>query len=325
MVVRGERIHVIGIGGSGAAGVALLAARAGALVDGCDADSPSPYTPPLDAAGVHVLVGHDPAHLAGTDRVAISPALRAVPGHAELAAAEQRGLPIVAWQALLGELMDAGHHVGTRGRRDAWQVDHHRAARAPAHRRRPGSHRRGGRPHRGLGRARSGREGERRSSWRRTSSATTSCTTTPRPSIVTNVEMDHPDFFADRDGGARQLRALRARHACEDARIGGPLLLAPAGGPWRGRAPRRGSADWNGDVTRYGAGGPLTAASVRYDADGTTFTLVGQAFAIAARGGAQRPERDRRAHTGASASGAAAAPSRRAPARRSEEPGGGWS
>ena len=28
------------------------------------------------------------------------------------AAAEQRGLPIVAWQALLGELMDAGHHVG---------------------------------------------------------------------------------------------------------------------------------------------------------------------------------------------------------------------
>src|SRR5699024_6569618 len=108
VVRRGERIHVIGIGGSGAAGVALLAARAGALVDGCDADGPSPYTPPLDAAGIHVLVGHDPAHLAGVDRVAISPAVRAVPGHAELAAAEQRGLPIVAWQALLGELMDAG-------------------------------------------------------------------------------------------------------------------------------------------------------------------------------------------------------------------------
>jgi UDP-N-acetylmuramate-alanine ligase len=47
-VVRpGERIHVIGIAGSGAAGVALLMHHAGLRVDGCDADTPSPYTPPL--------------------------------------------------------------------------------------------------------------------------------------------------------------------------------------------------------------------------------------------------------------------------------------
>jgi UDP-N-acetylmuramate-alanine ligase len=51
MVRRGERIHVIGLAGSGAAGAALLLARAGAVVDGCDADGPSPYTAQLGAAG----------------------------------------------------------------------------------------------------------------------------------------------------------------------------------------------------------------------------------------------------------------------------------
>jgi len=82
MVRAGERIHVIGIAGSGAAGVALLAGRAGAVVDGCDADAPSPYTAPLHAAGIRVIAGHDPAHLAGVDRVAISPAVRAIGNHA---------------------------------------------------------------------------------------------------------------------------------------------------------------------------------------------------------------------------------------------------
>src|SRR5918998_6110853 len=112
MVEGGERIHVIGIAGSGAAGTALLLARAGATVTGCDADGPSPYTPPLDAAGVAWTVGHDAAHLSGVDRVAISPALRAVQDHAELEAAHARGLPVVPWQALLGELQAAPGHIG---------------------------------------------------------------------------------------------------------------------------------------------------------------------------------------------------------------------
>ena len=107
MVRAGERIHVIGLAGSGAAGVALLCARAGAQVDGCDADGPSPYTVPLERAGIRLVTGHDPAHLAGVDRVAISAAVRAVPDHVELAAALASGVPVVTWQALLGELMEA--------------------------------------------------------------------------------------------------------------------------------------------------------------------------------------------------------------------------
>ncbi|MDP9467846.1 MAG: Mur ligase domain-containing protein, partial [Chloroflexota bacterium] len=84
----GERIHLIGIAGSGAAGVALLLHHAGARIDGCDLDTPSPYTPPLDAAGIRIVSGHDPSHLVGVERVAITPALRAVPDLPELAAAQ---------------------------------------------------------------------------------------------------------------------------------------------------------------------------------------------------------------------------------------------
>ena len=112
MVAPGERIHVVGIAGSGAAGTALLLHHAGARIDGCDLDAPSPYTPPLDAAGIRYVNGHDPAHLDGVERIAISPALRAAPDHLELGAARDRGLAIVTWQALLGELMAAPGLVG---------------------------------------------------------------------------------------------------------------------------------------------------------------------------------------------------------------------
>ncbi|HUH17033.1 MAG TPA: Mur ligase domain-containing protein, partial [Methylomirabilota bacterium] len=109
---RRERIHVIGIAGSGAAGTAVLLHRAGAHVDGCDLDGRSPYTPPLDAAGIGYVTGHDPGHLTGVERVAITPALRALPHHAELEAAGRLGIPVVTWQALLGELMAEPGRIG---------------------------------------------------------------------------------------------------------------------------------------------------------------------------------------------------------------------
>ena len=158
MVRRGERIHLIGIAGSGAAGLALLAHHAGARIDGCDADGPSPYTLPLAAAGVEVITGHDPAHLAGVDRVAITPALRANPDLPEL---RRRTRCRAAGRALAGAARRAdggrGAHRPCR-HRDARQVDHHRAARAPPRRDRDGPHRRGRRLHGRVGRQRSGRE-----------------------------------------------------------------------------------------------------------------------------------------------------------------------
>ncbi len=109
---EGPRTHLIGIAGSGAAGAAILLHHAGVRVDGCDADAPSPYTPSLDAAGISWFAEHDPAHLVGVGRVAISPALRAVADHAELARAEADGIEVVTWQELIGQLMAAPGRIG---------------------------------------------------------------------------------------------------------------------------------------------------------------------------------------------------------------------
>jgi UDP-N-acetylmuramate--alanine ligase len=103
----GERIHVVGVAGAGASAAALLAAGAGAVVSGCDAGGPSPYTPALKAAGILLAWDHDPEHVTGDpppDRLAVSKALTAVdPDHAELGAARTRGILIEPWQQVVAD------------------------------------------------------------------------------------------------------------------------------------------------------------------------------------------------------------------------------
>ena len=102
----GERIHVVGAAGAGASGAALLAARAGALVTGCDPGGPSPYTAALEAAGVPLEWSHSTQHIAaGVDRLAVTKALTAVdPDNAELAAAHAAGIPTEPWQQLIADV-----------------------------------------------------------------------------------------------------------------------------------------------------------------------------------------------------------------------------
>ena len=82
----------------------LLAHRAGAIVSGCDAGGPSPYTAALDAAGIHLDWQHDPAHVdrpasERPERLAVTKALTAVnPDHPELLAARRLGIPTEPWQ-----------------------------------------------------------------------------------------------------------------------------------------------------------------------------------------------------------------------------------
>ena len=103
----GERIHVVGAAGAGASAAALLARAAGAVVTGCDAGGPSPYTEAFDAAGVTLAASHDPAHVTTPpppDRLAVTKALTAVdPDHAELRAARERGIPVEPWQQVIAD------------------------------------------------------------------------------------------------------------------------------------------------------------------------------------------------------------------------------
>jgi UDP-N-acetylmuramate--alanine ligase len=104
----GERIHVVGAAGAGASAAALLAHHAGAAVTGCDAGGASPYTPALEAEGIALAWGHDPAHVTGggprPDRLAVTKALTAIaPNHAELEAARSAGVPLEPWQQVVAD------------------------------------------------------------------------------------------------------------------------------------------------------------------------------------------------------------------------------
>jgi UDP-N-acetylmuramate--alanine ligase len=280
-VVRpGERIHVIGIAGSGAAGAALLVARAGAIVDGCDADAPSPYTPPLDAAGIRWASGHDPAHLVGVDRVAITPALRAHPDLPELRAAQDAGLAVLPWQALLGELMAAPGHIGlavagTHGKSTTTALLGHLLIAA--------------------GMDPTVEVGAFVAEWGATvrpgrgapflveadEFADNFAHYHPAAAIVTNIEMDHPDYFADRDAVLdsfeRFVRGMRPSPGLD-----GPLLFAAAGDPGVDDLLSR-LTDWDGRVIRYGAG-EHAAAGVVPGPQRTAFELLGRSFEMTLAG-----------------------------------------
>ncbi|MGZ6266584.1 MAG: UDP-N-acetylmuramate--L-alanine ligase, partial [Candidatus Limnocylindrales bacterium] len=116
---RDERIHVVGAAGAGASAAALLAHRSGALVSGCDSGGPSPYTPPLVAAGIELAWSHDPRHVtagARPDRLAVTKALTAVdPHNAELEAARAASVPLEPWQQVVADAAVGKLLVGVAG------------------------------------------------------------------------------------------------------------------------------------------------------------------------------------------------------------------
>ena len=106
-ITADERIHVVGAAGAGASAAALLARYAGAQVSGCDAGGPSPYSAAVDAAAIPLVWSHDAAHVRGRNpptRLAVTKALTAVdPDHPELVAARTASIPVEAWQQVVAD------------------------------------------------------------------------------------------------------------------------------------------------------------------------------------------------------------------------------
>jgi UDP-N-acetylmuramate--alanine ligase len=275
MVRAGERIHVIGIAGAGAAGTALLAARAGAVVDGCDAAGPSEYTAPLAEADVTVLTGHDRAHLEDVDRVAVSAALRLRQDLPELAAARERGIPIDPWQAVLGELMgDRGRLgvavAGTHGKSTATALLGHLLVAA--------------------GRDPTVEVGAMVPAWGASARAGGGAVVLaeadeydgnflhlhPAAILLTTIEMDHPDVFAD-EAAVVEMFARFLDGLAADERVGGRLVVAAAEDAGIDRLLDR-LGGWDGQILRYGPGTEAEATEVAFEAAGTAFDLWGTRF-----------------------------------------------
>jgi UDP-N-acetylmuramate--alanine ligase len=108
-----ERPHFVGIGGAGMSGIAKILALRGAEVAGSDARE-SETTTALRALGVTVHLGHDAAHLSGDATcVVISSAIR--DSNPELAAARQRGIPVLHRSEALATLMSGRRTVAVAG------------------------------------------------------------------------------------------------------------------------------------------------------------------------------------------------------------------
>ncbi len=109
-LVPGERIHVVGAGGSAAAPAALLAHLAGASVTGCNSAGSSTYTLPLQDAGIPLAWDNSVAHVVRdgevlVDRLAVTKAITAVaPDHPELVAARAHGVPVTSVQQLIADV-----------------------------------------------------------------------------------------------------------------------------------------------------------------------------------------------------------------------------
>lgn len=69
-----KRVHLIGVGGAGMSGLALLLKAKGCEVTGCDL-KPSARTDWLERNGVKVFFGHDVSHVNGVDEVVATPAI----------------------------------------------------------------------------------------------------------------------------------------------------------------------------------------------------------------------------------------------------------
>lgn len=105
-------IHFMGIGGAGMCALAEAVARAGREVTGCDSD-PGRSARRLQAMGVAVARGHDPAHVTGAAALVVSAAVPT--DHPEIQAAREAGLPVLKRAEALAQWVNRGRVLGVAG------------------------------------------------------------------------------------------------------------------------------------------------------------------------------------------------------------------
>lgn len=111
----------MGIRGSGASFAASIAHQRGFEISGCDQGSSNEYVKFLLDQRVPIDSGHHPSHLTKIDMLVVSPAIEQLdPTNPELQKAKELTLPILTWQRFVGEYLMKDKFViavaGTHGK-----------------------------------------------------------------------------------------------------------------------------------------------------------------------------------------------------------------
>ncbi len=187
------KIHMIGIGGAGMSGIAEVLHKRGHTVTGSDLKE-SPYTGRLQEAGIKVHIGHSAEQLGEADQVVTSTAIPST--NPELLEAHRRSIPVLPRAAALASILEGKSSVavaGTHGKTTTTSMTAHvlRAlgeeptALVGGELNDIGSNVAFGRPDVVVAEA---DESDRSLLYLH-----------PEAAIVTNVEFDHPDFYASLD------------------------------------------------------------------------------------------------------------------------------
>ena len=109
---RIQRVHFVGVGGSGMNGIAEVLVNQGFDVSGSDLLE-SRVTRHLEKLGVKIFIGHDAAHIDGVDVLVVSTAVSE--SNAEVLAARQARIPVIPRAEMLAELMRFKRGIAVAG------------------------------------------------------------------------------------------------------------------------------------------------------------------------------------------------------------------
>ncbi|HEX5532071.1 MAG TPA: UDP-N-acetylmuramate--L-alanine ligase [Methylomirabilota bacterium] len=112
MFKKYQHIHFVGIGGVGMSGIAEVLLTLGYRVTGSDARR-GEAVERLERLGAKVYLGHAAAHVEGAHVVVYSSAVAR--DNVEVAAARQRGIPVIARAEMLAELMRLKYGIAIAG------------------------------------------------------------------------------------------------------------------------------------------------------------------------------------------------------------------
>ncbi|HWL39397.1 MAG TPA: UDP-N-acetylmuramate--L-alanine ligase [Gemmatimonadaceae bacterium] len=249
-------VHFVGIAGAGMRALAELLARRGVTVTGCDANPGA--VDDLEALGIHVAVGHDPAHLTGVRDVVVTSAMSKQ--HPEVLRAHELGIPVTRRAEALGSAVSGGRLVGIAGTHGKTTTTVMTTSALSAAGLRP-----------------TGVAGGRVAGWggnlhydsdelfvvEADEYDRSFLTLSPTVAVVTNMEADHLDIYRDlndiRDTFARFVRSAPVIVLCADD-AGARSLPLPA----------------SSEVIRYGLSSPdarLVARDIRSSGHATTFSV----------------------------------------------------